>query len=156
MKASTIQLSLLLAWAIAVTLLLVTGAAVADEPAATGDEPETATETTAVTSENSEAAPAPAMSGLRVTIDPETGQMVVPPPADRRKMALSPAMQNAFSQSDEGLPTVVLPDGTVMVNLQGRFRNLLFATVDAEGQLKVGHEVPEEIEVSDESEAEHE
>lgn len=153
MKVSTIHLPMLLIWTLGVIAVLVTGAAIAEEPAATA---ETATETSAASVEEPETAPAPAMSGLRVMIDPETGQMVVPPAAERHKMALSPAMQNALSRSDEGLPTVVLPDGTVMVNLQGRFQNLLFATVDAEGQLKIGHEIPEGIEVSDESEAEHE
>lgn len=80
--------------------------------------------------------------GFRAYIDPQTGALVVPPPATARALELSPAVQEAFSTSAEGLVEVTLPDGTVKVRLEGRFKSGAFATIGEDGVVRVGHGVP--------------
>ncbi len=63
-------------------------------------------------------------SGMRAHIDPETGELIgyrAPEATDAR---ISDHVRNALSRSDEGLESVTLPDGSVRVDLQGRFRHL--------------------------------
>ena len=78
--------------------------------------------------------------GLRVYVDPVTGEFSAPPPrAARPDEALAP--QAAYSTSHEGLvetPSPV-PGGGVMVDLQGRFRNPMTAMLDADGRTKLQH-----------------
>ena len=78
--------------------------------------------------------------GLRVYVDPLTGEFSAPPPwAARPDEALAP--QAAFSTSEEGLvetPSPV-PGGGVVVNLRGRFRSPLTATLDADGGTRMRH-----------------
>ena len=50
-----------------------------------------------------------------------------------------PDLAAAFSTSAEGLFEEVLPDGSVMVRLQGRFQNVLVATVTPEGRVTTSH-----------------
>ncbi len=78
--------------------------------------------------------------GLRAYVDPQTGALVVPPAKDRA-LELSPALSRAFSTSDEGLVEVILPDGTAMVRLGGRFMSATFATVGEDGKVRVGHDL---------------
>lgn len=84
-------------------------------------------------------ASSPPRAGRRVQIDPRTGRIVTPTLAQRRAFALSPETLEAMSTSHRGLYEEVLPNGAVKVNLQGRFRNLLMATVDDDGNLRIGH-----------------
>ncbi len=88
------------------------------------------------------AAPAPPMTGLRAFIDPETGELIEPPLAAKGQLTLSPETQAALSQSSAGLSQVVLPDGTAFVRLEGRFQSMVFATVDAAGQVTISHRPP--------------
>ncbi len=78
--------------------------------------------------------------GLRVYVDPVTGEFGAPPPwAARPDEALAP--QAAYSTSHEGLvetPSPV-PGGGVMVDLQGRFRNPVTLMLDADGRTKMQH-----------------
>ncbi|MBK8283558.1 MAG: hypothetical protein IPK97_01080 [Ahniella sp.] len=57
------------------------------------------------------------------------------------------ADREAFRQDDEGLHVVTLPDGSQMVDLQGRFQMTTTAAVDADGHVHQGcttaHEVAE-------------
>ena len=76
-------------------------------------------------------------SGFRAYIDPETGQLTVPPedaPAEEPTAA-------ALATSDEGLVAVPspVPGGGNVVDLKGRFRSPLMATVDAEGKVEIHH-----------------
>ena len=71
------------------------------------------------------------MSSMRAFIDPETGAISsLPAPALSGK-----ALMPQLSRSSEGLTPVTLPDGTVMVNLQGRFQNASIARIDVKGVL---------------------
>lgn len=81
----------------------------------------------------------PGHAGMRVAIEPETGELVVPSPAQQKAMDRDLQedleLQEMLSRSDEGLHEEVLPDGTGMVHLQGRFQNASVAVIDAEGNL---------------------
>ncbi len=79
-------------------------------------------------------APAP-----RALVDARTGSLVAPTPAKARNLELSPALRQAFSTSSEGLTEVRLPYGTVKVNLEGRFMSATFATLAADGAVRIGH-----------------
>jgi hypothetical protein len=62
-------------------------------------------------------------------------------------LQLPPSLLNALSTSHQGLveaPSPV-PGGGVMVDLQGRFRSMLFATIGPDGRVKIMHldEIPE-------------
>ncbi len=72
-------------------------------------------------------APAPhstSGAGLRAHIDPETGELIGYRAPGRADIQLSERVQEALSRSDEGLESITLPDGSVRVDLQGRFRHL--------------------------------
>ncbi len=48
----------------------------------------------------------------------------------------------ALDTSDVGLVEEELQDGSVMIDLQGRFHSTEFATVDNNGKVKISHEQP--------------
>lgn len=73
------------------------------------------------------------VQGLRVYRDPQTGRLG-PPPAGMQLPALTAGEQRMLDRSDSGLQARQLPGGGVAVNLQGRFRSMAVATVDAGGQ----------------------
>jgi hypothetical protein len=64
-------------------------------------------------------------SGLRIQLDPETGDMV---PATGEDAAMS--------RSSEGLIEIHRPDGSVMVDLEGRFQEHSVMVRDASGRLR--------------------
>jgi len=68
--------------------------------------------------------------------DPLTGELRAPTAEEMAALGagLSRAGQS-LNYSDEGLKQVVLPDGTVMVDLQGRFMSTSVAFIDADGRL---------------------
>ena len=72
----------------------------------------------------------------RVYIDPATGRLLQQPPPGVEVIELSPQEQQMLSRSDVGLHSEYLPDGTVIVNLQGRFRHFAVATVNKDGAVK--------------------
>lgn len=78
---------------------------------------------------------AAASAGRRVYIDPATGRPSSGPPPIPPGQARRPEVANALSTSSEGLREVPvpLPGGGVMVDLQGRFRSQVTATVQADG-----------------------
>jgi hypothetical protein len=81
-------------------------------------------------------------SAARVHIDPKTGKLGGPPPGVEPP-GLSIATQNRLSRSSKGLEKKTLPDGTVLVNLQGRFQNMSVVTVSPEDgkQFGCGHAI---------------
>ena len=76
-------------------------------------------------------------AGFRAYVDPETGELTEPP----EDAAPEEAPVADFSTSEEGLVVEPHPepDGGVMVDLQGRFRSPLVATVEADGKVKIKH-----------------
>lgn len=50
----------------------------------------------------------------------------------------NPILRNALSRSSEGLVTRRAPDGTVSIDLQGRFQNVSMVRIDASGEFRFG------------------
>jgi len=50
----------------------------------------------------------------------------------------NPILRNALSRSSEELVFRRAPDGTVSVDLQGRFQNVSVARIDADGEIRTG------------------
>jgi len=78
----------------------------------------------------------PGSAGMHVALDPETGELGMPSPEQQKQ--LHAELDEMLSRSTDGLRREVLPDGTVRVNLQGRFQNASIATIDAQGRLHTG------------------
>jgi hypothetical protein len=81
------------------------------------------------------AAPA-AAHGMVVGIDPETGRLGMP--TQDQMLQLSPIEKTGLLRTTAGLQTVRLADGTVMLNLQGRFMDYSVVRLDANGRPRVG------------------
>jgi hypothetical protein len=87
-------------------------------------------------------AAAPGQAGQRVYIDPTTGRFIEPPPDVQAAEALATQadpLTLEMSTSDVGLVETPLAGGGSTVDLQGRFRNALVATVGSDGKVTIGH-----------------
>jgi hypothetical protein len=82
---------------------------------------------------------------LRVYIDPETGEFTTPPARGVPATRTTPPSA-AFSTSHEGLEERPAPGGGIMLDLKGRFRTPLTATIDSNGKTKIEHQVSDEQE----------
>ena len=79
-------------------------------------------------------------SGLYAWAD-EAGRLVEAPAADLERTWVPWEIENALSTSHEGLVEITHPSGASGLDLRGRFHHGLFATVDASGQARYGHEM---------------
>jgi hypothetical protein len=79
------------------------------------------------------APPPPATAGMVVGIDPETGQLGMPTPEQMQK--LSESQQYQMDHSAAGLVEVHHPDGSVSIDLQGRFQEYETVRVGPDGKL---------------------
>lgn len=77
-------------------------------------------------------APAAGTAGMTVYKDPETGRLMPVPPEELRQL-LTEDIRRAASMSHEGLVETTAPGGGVMVDLQGRFQNVMWATTGPDG-----------------------
>ncbi len=75
----------------------------------------------------------PGTAGMIVALDPESGAFGLP--AARQADVLLRAEENMLSRSTEGLQAQYLPDGTVMLDLQGRFQEFSMARLGADGRI---------------------
>ena len=75
----------------------------------------------------------PGMAGMVVGIDPETGELGMPTPEQMRAFSDSPQYQ--VDHSAAGLVEVHHPDGSVSVDLQGRFQEYATVRVGPDGKL---------------------
>ncbi len=75
-------------------------------------------------------------SGVTVRIDPETGEIRGYRVPDPRRLP-DDRLERALSRSTKGLRAVTLPDGTVYVDLQGRFGHLQSARLNEDGSLEM-------------------
>jgi len=78
----------------------------------------------------SETAPT-AANALRVQLDPETGELV--PVRGMKKAELTRRMEQHLDRSTTGLNEIQHADGSVSMNLDGRFRSLSLAVIDSTG-----------------------
>lgn len=74
-------------------------------------------------------------SAMRVYVDPVTGELVSQPVTAEQRQAAS-AADETFSQDGTGLREVQMPDGSYMVDLQGRFQQATVVEAGAKGVLK--------------------
>ena len=75
---------------------------------------------------------APAQGGMIVGIDPETGRIGPASAAQRAELGLS--VDQALSHSQAGLVEVHHPDGSVSIDLQGRFQEYMVGHIGADGR----------------------
>jgi len=78
------------------------------------------------------ASPASVRPGMVVGVDPETGQLGMP--TAEQMTELSPREQSMISRSGAGLVQVHHPDGSVSINLQGRFQEFVIARNGPDGK----------------------
>jgi hypothetical protein len=84
---------------------------------------------------------ADAPGSLRVYVNPRTGEILREPAPGTTPMTLSPQEQAAASTSHQGLVEVpsTAPGGGVKIDLQGRFRSPLVATIGPDGKTRTFH-----------------
>lgn len=76
-------------------------------------------------------------SGMRAYVDPETGALVSQPVTEAQRLeAAAAAEADNLNYSDIGLQKVMLPDGSVMVDLQGRYQMSMTVEVQPDGSLQ--------------------
>ena len=121
--------SILLLAAVMLSAALLAG----DEARSTGGDPPAPAPSTAP-GESGVLPVAPAgAAGMTVYKDPDTGRLMPVPPAELREL-LSEDLRQATSTSHEGLVQTAAPGGGVMIDLQGRFQNAMWASV-ADGKV---------------------
>jgi len=102
-------------------------------PALAGDDPAAAAPPEqAVAQAPAEAAPPVAAASMIIYIDPETGRPTSTP-TEAQRAEVRAALAEMVNWSQEGLVEVVLPDGSVVMDTQGRFGVALVTEVAADG-----------------------
>lgn len=87
----------------------------------------------------------PGTAGMRAYLDPETGELVVGVlPAS--EIELDADTQNALRRDTEGLKIVQHADGSVSMDLDGRFQNVSVARIDENGVVTVCDDNVENVE----------
>jgi hypothetical protein len=76
--------------------------------------------------------PAPGSAALMAYLNPETGEIEVGP-APAADLALDADTQNALRRDDEGLVKVHHADGSVSMDLQGRFQSVSVVQINPDG-----------------------
>ena len=72
--------------------------------------------------------------GRIIALDPETGQLGAPSPEQLRALGIRPGIASV-SRTAEGLKETRLTDGTVILDLGGRFQDYVVARLDRSGRL---------------------
>lgn len=79
-------------------------------------------------------APSPvARPGMVVGVDPETGRLGMPTRAQTATLLGLPGL--ALNHSSDGLVPQRMPDGSIVLDLQGRFQEYYLVEVDAAGRV---------------------
>jgi hypothetical protein len=76
-----------------------------------------------------------------VHIDPQTGQITVPPMAASTGQTQQPQI-NTLAMPPLRETVSPVPGGGVMIHLDERFLTPLMATIDGDGKLRIGHDLP--------------
>lgn len=112
--------------------LLSLAAALAAGPSAAAAEAPQAGQHPVQSEQKVQAAPGAGQAGMVVVVDPETKELRAPVGNEAAELLKNVP---AFNQSSEGLRQVRLPDGSYMVNLEGRFQEYSLVRRGADGQL---------------------
>ena len=86
---------------------------------------------------NAPAGPPPVAAGRIIALDPETGELGAPSPEQVRSLRAAPGIA-AVSRSAEGLTETRLTNGTVILDLDGRYQDQVLARLDRNGRLVYG------------------
>lgn len=90
----------------------------------------------------------------RIVVDPETGFIVAEPPAvDTPPRWMGRTLSQRVSTSHAGLVEEPGPAGSVKIDLRDRFMTMLVGRVGPDGEVGLGHVVPEPDPVPPASEA---
>jgi hypothetical protein len=73
------------------------------------------------------------VAGQDVQVDPQTGKMKELTPEEAQKMAAG--LKKMINQSSEGLVQVQHADGTVSMDMEGRFQNVAVARINKDGSI---------------------
>lgn len=73
------------------------------------------------------------MPQMRAYLDPETGKLTVGA-MPSGEIELDAELQNALRYDDEGLQSVKHADGSVSINLQGRYQSVSVVKLDENGK----------------------
>jgi len=73
------------------------------------------------------------VAGQDVEVDGQTGQMKELTPEEAKKLAAG--LKQMLNQSTDGLVQVQHPDGSVSMDLEGRFQNVTVARVNQDGSI---------------------
>ena len=76
-------------------------------------------------------------AGMRLYVDPDTGEFVETP-SEAAPVEMAQDEMGQFSTSTAGLFEEEAPGGGIMVNLQGRFQQAYVAVIDESGNLSAG------------------
>ncbi len=79
---------------------------------------------------------APGTAALRAYLDPETGELVVGP-APSSEGELDADTQNALRRDDEGLVVQHHADGSVSMDLQGRYQSVSVIQINHDGTASI-------------------
>ena len=79
------------------------------------------------------AAPPAVSMGMVVSIEPETGRLVMPSPGEM--LRLSAAERTGLLRTSAGLTEIHGPDGAIGMDLQGRFMEFTVVRLDLQGRL---------------------
>jgi hypothetical protein len=79
----------------------------------------------------------PGAAGRIVALDPETGRLGAASPDQMRDLRATAGVASV-SRSEEGLVETRLTDGTVILDLNGRFQDYMVARLDRNGRLTYG------------------
>jgi len=74
-------------------------------------------------------------AAMRVYIDPATGKLTTGMEPTDAVLELNPELENALSQDSEGLVSVTHTDGSVSIDLQGRFQCATVARIGKDGKV---------------------
>ena len=74
------------------------------------------------------------VAGREVQVDPQTGQIKPLSPEEAKNLA--DGLKNMFNRSTEGLNQVRHADGSLSIDLQGRFQSVAVARINADGAVE--------------------
>jgi hypothetical protein len=72
-------------------------------------------------------------AGQKAAVDPQTGRLRPITPEEARELVAG--LTASLSQSDQGLTAVRLPNGALVLDLQGRFESAMLARIGADGKV---------------------
>ena len=80
--------------------------------------------------------------GRMVFIDPKTGEMTSKP-SEKQILRMAEARSKSASKRRSGIASAprIMPNGTVIVELNGQFSKPIKAAIKENGQVEIGHDV---------------